>query len=105
MKICRFQPLIFEAPSHGAASSYPAPLSGRIEKNQVRELIGDVFSNPQPTERVWLLEDVKLLPPVVPSKIVCVGRNYLEHANELGNEMPKYPLIFLKPPSSIIATD
>ncbi|HEX2076212.1 MAG TPA: fumarylacetoacetate hydrolase family protein [Longimicrobium sp.] len=38
-----------------------------------------------------------------PSKIVCVGRNYLEHARELGNEMPERPLIFLKPPSSVIA--
>ena len=37
-----------------------------------------------------------------PSKIVCVGRNYLEHARELGNELPKEPLIFLKPPSSLI---
>jgi 2-keto-4-pentenoate hydratase/2-oxohepta-3-ene-1,7-dioic acid hydratase in catechol pathway len=37
-----------------------------------------------------------------PSKIVCVGRNYLDHAKELGNEVPKEPLIFLKPPSSII---
>jgi 2-keto-4-pentenoate hydratase/2-oxohepta-3-ene-1,7-dioic acid hydratase in catechol pathway len=37
-----------------------------------------------------------------PSKIVCVGRNYLEHARELGNEMPKQPLIFLKPPSSMV---
>ena len=37
-----------------------------------------------------------------PSKIVCVGRNYLEHARELGNEVPKEPLIFLKPPSSVI---
>jgi 2-keto-4-pentenoate hydratase/2-oxohepta-3-ene-1,7-dioic acid hydratase in catechol pathway len=37
-----------------------------------------------------------------PSKIVCVGRNYLEHARELGNEMPSEPLIFLKPPSSLI---
>ena len=37
-----------------------------------------------------------------PSKIVCIGRNYLEHAKELGNEVPTEPLIFLKPPSSII---
>ncbi|HKP75182.1 MAG TPA: fumarylacetoacetate hydrolase family protein [Longimicrobiaceae bacterium] len=37
-----------------------------------------------------------------PSKIVCVGRNYLEHAKELGNEVPERPLIFLKPPSSLI---
>lgn len=39
-----------------------------------------------------------------PSKIVCVGRNYVEHARELGNEMPKQPLLFLKPPSAIIAS-
>ena len=38
-----------------------------------------------------------------PSKIVCVGRNYVDHAKELGNEMPKEPLIFLKPPSSLLA--
>lgn len=40
---------------------------------------------------------------VRPGKIVCVGRNYAEHAKELGNEVPKTPLIFLKPPSSVIA--
>lgn len=40
---------------------------------------------------------------VRPGKIVCVGRNYVEHAKELGNEVPKAPLIFLKPPSSVIA--
>jgi 2-keto-4-pentenoate hydratase/2-oxohepta-3-ene-1,7-dioic acid hydratase in catechol pathway len=105
MKLCRFQPMMFEAPSHGSASAHPAPLVGRIDGTVVREMSGDPFSNLQTTDRTWPLEDVKLLPPVVPSKIVCVGRNYLEHANELGNEMPKYPLIFLKPPSSIIATD
>ena len=39
-----------------------------------------------------------------PTKIVCVGRNYVEHARELGNEMPEQPLLFLKPPSAIIAS-
>jgi len=43
-----------------------------------------------------------LLAPVRPSKIVCVGRNYRDHAAELGNEVPKQPLLFLKPPSSIL---
>jgi 2-keto-4-pentenoate hydratase/2-oxohepta-3-ene-1,7-dioic acid hydratase in catechol pathway len=46
--------------------------------------------------------EVKFLPPVKPSKIVCVGRNYAEHAAELGNEIPKEPLLFLKAPTSII---
>jgi 2-keto-4-pentenoate hydratase/2-oxohepta-3-ene-1,7-dioic acid hydratase in catechol pathway len=45
----------------------------------------------------------RLLPPCSPSKIVCVGRNYAEHAKELGNEVPAEPMIFLKPPSSLIA--
>src|SRR5205814_5963353 len=40
--------------------------------------------------------------PMRPGKIVCVGRNYRDHAKELGNDVPKEPLIFLKPPSSII---
>lgn len=48
------------------------------------------------------LDNVKLLAPVTPSKIVCVGRNYRDHARELGNEVPSDVLIFLKPPSSII---
>jgi 2-keto-4-pentenoate hydratase/2-oxohepta-3-ene-1,7-dioic acid hydratase in catechol pathway len=45
----------------------------------------------------------KLLAPVVPRKIVCIGRNYREHAAELGNEVPKEPLVFLKAPTSVIA--
>jgi len=48
------------------------------------------------------IANVKLLPPISPSKIVCVGRNYSEHAAELGNDIPKEPLLFLKAPSSII---
>lgn len=49
------------------------------------------------------LDGVRLLPPSSPSKIVCVGRNYADHAKELGNDVPTEPLIFLKPPSSLIA--
>src|SRR6516162_9486266 len=49
-----------------------------------------------------LLSSAKLLAPGSPSKIVCVGRNYSEHAKELGNEVPTEPLIFLKPPTSVI---
>jgi 2-keto-4-pentenoate hydratase/2-oxohepta-3-ene-1,7-dioic acid hydratase in catechol pathway len=46
-----------------------------------------------------------LLPPVLPSKIVCVGRNYADHAKELGNEAPAEPLLFFKPPSSLLAPE
>lgn len=50
------------------------------------------------------LSEVRLLPPCSPTKIVCVGRNYAEHAREFGNEAPTEPLLFLKPPSSLIAS-
>lgn len=50
------------------------------------------------------LSAVRLLPPVLPSKIICVGRNYVDHAKELGNDVPTEPLIFLKPPSSLITS-
>jgi 2-keto-4-pentenoate hydratase/2-oxohepta-3-ene-1,7-dioic acid hydratase in catechol pathway len=46
---------------------------------------------------------MKLTTPLTPTKIVCVGRNYAEHAKELGNEAPAEPLLFLKPPSAVIA--
>ena len=48
------------------------------------------------------LAAAELLPPVRPSKIVCVGRNYKDHVRELGNEMPAYPMLFFKPPSSLL---
>ena len=48
-------------------------------------------------------EGATILPPAVPSKIVCVGRNYAEHAKELGNEAPSEPILFLKPPSALLA--
>lgn len=50
-------------------------------------------------------EAVQLLAPATPSKLVCVGRNYAEHAAELGNEVPPEPLTFLKPPSTLIGPD
>jgi 2-keto-4-pentenoate hydratase/2-oxohepta-3-ene-1,7-dioic acid hydratase in catechol pathway len=49
------------------------------------------------------LEEAALLPPVRPSKIICIGRNYREHAAELGNEVPKEPMIFLKPTSALLS--
>lgn len=52
------------------------------------------------TEVAWSLADLRA--PVRPSKIVCVGRNYAAHARELGNEVPREPLLFLKPPSSVV---
>ena len=54
------------------------------------------------TSETYPIEEVDLLAPTIPSKIVCVGLNYKDHARELNMELPKEPLIFLKPPSSVI---
>ncbi len=68
-----------------------APYAEKIAGHYAPAIAGDPYP----------LSEVKLLAPVAPSKIVCVGRNYAAHAAELGNEVPAEPLIFLKPPSSI----
>ncbi|GAA4971038.1 2-keto-4-pentenoate hydratase/2-oxohepta-3-ene-1,7-dioic acid hydratase in catechol pathway [Nonomuraea thailandensis] len=65
----------------------------------VRAAAGDPYTALVPGDPVG--GDVRLLAPVTPSKILCVGRNYADHAAEFGNPVPKEPLIFLKPPSSI----
>ena len=79
------------------------PKYGWLLGDKVGEIGGNVFGRFQRKEAETPLAEVKLLAPSEPSKIVCVGRNYVEHAKELGNEVPKVPLIFLKPPSSIIS--
>jgi len=105
MKLCRFQPQLIPLDQVGSSSAHPEPRLGVVSGDAVHEISGDLFGRWTETQRSWPLAGVKLLPPVAPSKIVCVGRNYIEHASELGNEVPKEPLIFLKPPSSIVAPD
>lgn len=79
------------------------PKYGWLLDDKVGEIGGNLYGRYRRNEAQTPLSDVKLLPPCEPTKIVCVGRNYVEHARELGNEVPKVPLIFLKPPSSIVA--
>ena len=79
------------------------PKYGWLLGDKVGEIGGNVFGRYRRQEADTLLADVRLVAPCEPSKILCVGRNYIEHAKELGNEVPKVPLIFLKPPSSIIS--
>lgn len=55
-------------------------------------------------DKIYNIHDVKILPPVKPSKIVCVGLNYQDHANELNMDLPEEPVIFLKPPTSVTGT-
>jgi 2-keto-4-pentenoate hydratase/2-oxohepta-3-ene-1,7-dioic acid hydratase in catechol pathway len=107
MKLCRFQTLEFTAEGLDRSDRqiHPQIRSGVIEGNEVHEILGDLWGRRERAGRSWPLNSVKLLPPSTPSKIVCIGRNYLEHAKELNNEAPKEPLIFLKPPSSVIGPD
>lgn len=79
------------------------PKYGWLLDDKVGEISGNIFGRYQRKEAFTPLSDVKLIHPSEPTKIVCVGRNYVEHAKELGNEVPKVPLIFMKPPSSIIS--
>jgi 2-keto-4-pentenoate hydratase/2-oxohepta-3-ene-1,7-dioic acid hydratase in catechol pathway len=101
MKLCRFQPQTVPSEKIGA-TTHPEVLQGVISGGMVREVSGGIFGKWSVTNRSWPLTDVKLLPPVEPSKIVCLGRNYLDHAAEFNNVPPKEPLIFLKPPSSLL---
>lgn len=68
----------------------------------IAEIEGHPFGNLTFSGARWALSDVRLLSPILPSKVVCVGRNYADHAAELGNEVPKEPLLFLKPSTSVI---
>jgi 2-keto-4-pentenoate hydratase/2-oxohepta-3-ene-1,7-dioic acid hydratase in catechol pathway len=79
-----------------------APAYGWIFENKVGGIEGNIFGEYRRLEAETPLDSVKLLAPSQPSKIVCIGRNYSEHAKELGNDVPQVPLIFMKPPSSII---
>ena|SRR5713101_2976876 len=99
MKFCRFLPLHRELPQTAAACH------GLLEDEQIREITGAPWAQWSRGTGSWPLSDVRLLSPVTPGKIVCVGRNYAAHAAELGNEIPKEPLIFLKPPSAIVGPD
>lgn len=78
------------------------PKFGWIFDEKVGEIEGSIFGEYRRQEALIPMNEVTLLAPCQPSKIVCVGRNYVEHARELGNDVPKVPLIFLKPPSAII---
>jgi 2-keto-4-pentenoate hydratase/2-oxohepta-3-ene-1,7-dioic acid hydratase in catechol pathway len=111
MKLCRFYAPISleresgETPNLGIPSAPRGARHGVLMGNVIHEIEGDLLGARHPAGRSWPLKDVRLLAPVTPSKIVCIGRNYPEHAEELGNPVPQEPLIFLKPPSSVIGPE
>ena len=82
------------------------PAFGLVEgapgSETVTVLAGHPFGVIERTERTVDLADVRLLAPVLPSKVVGVGRNYAEHVREMGGEIPDEPVLFLKPSTSVI---
>jgi len=75
---------------------------GWINDDFVGPIIGDLFGEFRRQEAILSIEEVQLLSPLLPGKIIGIGRNYVEHANEQGVEVPDIPIIFFKPTSSVI---
>jgi len=102
MKYCRFQ--FNGQPQYGLVESVGGrDAIVRVLLNAPEEADGDMESLRTRRIEAIPLEGASLLPPVRPSKIVCVGRNYREHAAELGHDVPTEPLIFLKATSALLA--
>jgi 2-keto-4-pentenoate hydratase/2-oxohepta-3-ene-1,7-dioic acid hydratase in catechol pathway len=101
MKYCRLQTV------HGAQYAEIVDRDGELWIERLippfeEGPVSDYVERAHPFDPIPFAE-ARILTPVAPSKIVCVGRNYREHATELGNEVPAEPLLFFKPPSSLLA--
>lgn len=84
------------------------PRFGILEsENTIRAIASDpLYAGIHQLDQEFSLEEVRLLAPVIPrSKVVCVGKNYADHAAEMGGEVPKQPIIFIKPNTSVIGPD
>src|SRR5882672_10990889 len=99
MKICRY------VKREASARDWTSARYGLIEGENVIEISGPPWVSWSRGSHSSRLTEMRLLAPVEPSKIVCIGRNYAAHAAELGNDVPKEPLMFLKPPSSVIGPE
>jgi len=75
---------------------------GIIEDDTVTVITGDPFITPVKKKEQFKTRDISIIAPVLPSKIIAVGLNYTDHAKELDLPLPEEPLIFMKPPSSVI---
>jgi 2-keto-4-pentenoate hydratase/2-oxohepta-3-ene-1,7-dioic acid hydratase in catechol pathway len=101
MKFCRFVPL---SAREGKASQ-PAYGILSLNSDRIREISGTPWLQWSETNNNRALKDVRLLAPCEPGKILCIGRNYAAHAAELGNPMPKEPMLFMKPSSAMIGPE
>ena len=78
------------------------PLEASLDALTVSAIDGHPFSPFSFTGDRWALPDVRMLSPILPSKVVALGRNYSDHAKEMGTDVPATPLIFIKPSTSVI---
>lgn len=67
-----------------------------------REVADHPFGTPTFTGKSWPMADVRVLAPILPSKVICIGKNYADHVREMGGEPPADPVMFLKPSTSVI---
>ncbi len=78
---------------------------GLVENDVIIEIEGDIFTGFKVTEKKYSIKNVKILAPCLPSKVVAVGLNYIDHAKELGMKIPDEPILFMKPNTSVIGQD
>jgi 2-keto-4-pentenoate hydratase/2-oxohepta-3-ene-1,7-dioic acid hydratase in catechol pathway len=97
MRLVRFR--------HGDRIATGALTDGGGVEQGIRVLRGTFFEDPVPTGEEVALAEVSLLAPVLPSKVVCVGKNYAAHAAEFDMAVPEEPLLFLKPSTAVIGPD
>ncbi|RVW05405.1 fumarylacetoacetate hydrolase family protein [Rhodococcus xishaensis] len=80
-------------------------IEGEGDAQTAKEIAEHPFGQPTFTGRSWPLADVRLLAPILASKVICVGKNYAAHAAEMGGEAPEDPVIFIKPNTAIVGPD
>jgi 2-keto-4-pentenoate hydratase/2-oxohepta-3-ene-1,7-dioic acid hydratase in catechol pathway len=103
VRIARFvHPGSANAESGVTWGTVEGPADAPVEALTVAAIAGHPFGSISFTGDRWALGDVRLLSPFLPSKVVAIGKNYTEHAREMGGEAPETPLIFIKPSTSVI---
>ncbi|WP_439029397.1 fumarylacetoacetate hydrolase family protein [Gordonia terrae] len=80
-------------------------VEGDGDDTVVKEIAEHPFGTPTFTGRSWKLADVRVLAPILASKVICIGKNYAAHVAEMGGEAPADPVIFLKPNTSIVGPE
>lgn len=88
--------------AHPDGVAFVAVEQGPDGADVAAEIAEHPFGTPNFTGRRWPLADVRLLAPILPTKIIGIGRNYADHAAEMGNQVPEYPIMFLKPNTTVV---